>query len=82
MKCAASFTKELVSPASGEITFVNMRASSYVGELIVLRVARVGCQISLKIKSTLQKICQRAPALELETLLSCLTEGRFITEAP
>ena len=33
-KCAASFTKELVSPASGEITFVNMRASSYVGTWI------------------------------------------------
>ena len=36
-KCAASFTKELVSPANGEITFVNMRASSYVGEFSCLK---------------------------------------------
>ena len=41
-KCAAYFTKELVSPASGEITFVNMRASSYVGELIVLTIGLSG----------------------------------------
>ena len=41
-KCAASFTKELVSPASGEITFVNMCASSYVGELIVLTIGLSG----------------------------------------
>ena len=56
----------------------NEKCSVTVEELIVTKVAREsGCEISLKIKSTLQKICQRAPALEQERLLFCLTEGRF-----
>ena len=42
MKFPVSFTKELVSPASGEITFINMHASSFVGELIVLTIGLSG----------------------------------------